>query len=102
MRTVQGALTAVAGLVVAACATGPTASPAVDVAGKWQGTWAFVPTHLGNGTVTANLKQDGSKVTGDLDVAGPARTRPLHFIGQVSGDDVRMIGPDVTGWLKVK
>lgn len=86
-----------------ACATGPAAPPAIDVTGEWKGTWEFEPAHLGSGTVVARFKQDGAKVTGELAVTGPShRSRPTRFNGTVSGDDLRMLGPDVTGWLKVK
>jgi hypothetical protein len=102
MKTTVWALMVVAILGGAACATSPGAPPSVDVTGNWSGTWFFEPSSVGNGMVSARLTQEGSRVTGELTVSGPARTRPSRFEGIVSGDDIRIVGSDATGWLKVK
>src|SRR5262245_45282769 len=42
-------------------------TPAVNVAGKWEGTW----THrVGSGQMTLQLSQEGTKVTGRQSVTG--------------------------------
>jgi len=42
-------------------------TPAVNVAGKWEGTW----THrIGSGRITLQLSQDGTNVTGTQSVTG--------------------------------
>jgi hypothetical protein len=99
----RGRLWAIAILVIlgtTACATGPTAAPTVNATGEWRGTWEWEGGTAGGGPLTARLKQDGAKVTGDLQVGGPARQKVSRLEGTVSGDDIRLVDPP--GWLTVK
>jgi hypothetical protein len=103
----RGRLWAMAALVIlgtTACATGPTAGPAaapgVNVTGEWRGTWQWEEGTAGGGPLSAKLKQDGAKVTGDLQVGGPARQKPGRFEGTISGNDIKLVDPP--GWLTVK
>jgi hypothetical protein len=92
-------------LGAAACASSgtstPSAAPASNVTGRWTGTYVFDPPSAGNGLATVNLTQDGSKVKGNLDIQGPHRFNPFVINGIMSGNDIQVIGPDITGWMKV-
>ena len=93
-------------LGAAACAssessTMATAPPASNVTGRWAGTYVFEPSSAGNGLATVNLTQNGSQVKGTLEVQGPHRLAPSTVNGVMSGNDIRVTGPDLTGWMKV-
>ncbi len=89
----------------AACSTAPSstsgAPPASNVTGSWSGTYVFEPSTAGNGTLTVNITQSGSKVSGTLDIHGPHRTRALVINGIMSGNDIQISGNDLNGWMKV-
>jgi hypothetical protein len=92
-------------LGAAACASSGTstsgAPPASNVTGRWTGTYVFEPSSAGNGLATVIFTQDGSKVKGNLDIQGPHRFQPVVINGIMSGNDIQVIGPDITGWMKV-
>ena len=101
--------TLLAGLVftLGACASSGSstmagAPPASNVTGRWAGNWVFEPSSAGNGQVALNITQDGSQVKGTVEsVSGPHRGRAGFFNGTMSGNDIKITGPDVTGWMKV-
>jgi len=93
-------------LGAAACASSgsssmSTAPPASNVTGTWSGTYVFEPSSAGNGLATLQLTQDGPNVKGNLNVQGPHRFAPAVINGVMSGNDIRVTGPDLTGWMKV-
>jgi len=93
-------------LGAAACASSGSSSmsgapPATNVTGTWSGTYVFEPSSAGNGLATLQLTQDGSNVKGNLNVQGPHRFAPAVINGVMSGNDIRVTGPDLTGWMKV-
>jgi hypothetical protein len=93
-------------LGAAACASSGSSStsaapPATNVTGTWSGTYVFEPSSAGNGLATLVLSQDGSNVKGNLAVQGPHRFAPATINGVMSGNDIRVTGPDLTGWMKV-
>ena len=94
-------------LGAAACASSGTSStsgapPASNVTGRWAGNWEFEPSSAGNGQAIVNLTQDGSQVKGNIEtLTGPHRGRAGFFNATMSGNDIRITGPDATGWLKV-
>jgi hypothetical protein len=89
----------------AACSTAPSATsgapPAANVTGRWTGTYVFEPSSAGNGNLIVEMTQSGSAVKGTLDIQGPHRTRAYVLNGTMSGNDIQIIGPDITGWMKV-
>ena len=101
--------TLLVGLVfmLGACASSGTsttggAPPASNVTGRWAGNWVFEPSSAGNGQITVSMTQDGSQIKGTVEsVVGPHRGRAGFFNGTMSGNDIRITGPDATGWLKV-
>jgi hypothetical protein len=96
---------AVAGLLVAlggcAGASPPMSPPSVNVTGKWAGTWSFRNPALGGGQVTMDLKQDGAKVTGPMNVSGPTSSEPTNFQGTVSGNSITLDAAHGSGTLTV-
>jgi hypothetical protein len=88
-------------VTTAACATAP-AGPAVDVTGRWAGTWAFTNPSLGGGTINAVLKQTGPDFNGDMTVTGAAVNRTGFVQGVVAGNEARIIAPPgLTGAMTV-
>ena len=96
----------IAGLMVliAGCATTstPMAPPAVDVTGKWAGTWAFRNPSLGSGQVTMDLKQVGADASGNMSVSGPTSAEPTVFEGTVTGNSIVLKAAHGSGTLTVK
>ncbi len=93
-------------LGAAACASSGSSSmsgapPAANVTGTWSGTYVFEPSSAGNGLATLVLSQDGANVKGNLNVQGPHRFAPAVINGVMTGNDIRVTGPDLTGWMKV-
>ena len=93
-------------LGAAACASSGSSStsaapPATNVTGTWSGTYVFEPSSAGNGLVTLVLAQDGSNVKGNMNVQGPHRFAPAVINGVMTGNDIKVTGPDLTGWMKV-
>jgi hypothetical protein len=103
-----GILLGVLVLTLGACASsGPStassgAPPASNVTGRWSGPWVFEPSSAGSGEVSLNITQDGRQVKGTIDhIQGPHRGRAGFFNGTMSGNEIQITGPDVTGWMKV-
>jgi hypothetical protein len=93
MRRVRALVVVVAALVSAGCAgTALMAPPAVNVTGKWLGTWMFEPVSLGSGQIVMDLKQVGAEVTGTVLVTGPSVNRPTTIQAIVSGNEMRLQG----------
>ena len=92
-------------LGAAACASSGSSSmsapPATNVTGTWSGTYVFEPSSAGNGLATVVLTQDGSNVKGNMNIQGPHRFAPAVINGVMSGNDIKVTGPDLTGWMKV-
>jgi hypothetical protein len=89
-------------LVFTGCATGPGGPALVDVSGRWLGTWEFESSSTpGGGSVTADLKQVGSVVTGSLEVTGPTSGRPITANGIVYGRDYHLKGATLSGILSI-
>ena len=94
-------------LGAAACASSGSQSsmsgapPASNVAGNWAGTYVFEPSSAGNGLVNLVLTQDGPNVKGNMNIQGPHRFAPAVINGVMSGNDIKVTGPDLTGWMKV-
>ena len=87
-------------LALAGCATNPGGPADVDVTGRWLGTWEFESGSMGGGSVTADLKQLGSVVTGSLQVTGRP-DRPITADGVVYGREYRLRGATLSGILTV-
>jgi hypothetical protein len=85
-------------LALAGCATNPGGPADVDVTGRWLGTWEFESGSMGGGSVTADLKQLGSVVTGSLQVTGRP-DRPITADGVVYGREYRLRGATLSGIL---
>ena len=92
MRCVRGLVAIALLLMVAGCASAPMAPPAVNVTGKWLGTWMFDPVSLGGGQVVMDLTQVGASVTGNLLVTGPSINRPTTIQAVVSGNQLILRG----------
>ena len=92
MRRARGFLAVVAVLACAGCASAPMAPPAVNVTGRWQGTWQFEQVTLGGGQIMMDLRQVGAEVTGDVLVTGPSVNRPATIQAVVSGNDMKLQG----------
>jgi hypothetical protein len=59
----------VAVALMAGCSSAPLVPPGItDVTGVWEGTWNGAA--LGRGRITLDLKQVGTKVTGNLAMVG--------------------------------
>ena len=102
---VQKLLIAGRRVVLGGCAGGasmPSEPPSVNVTGKWAGTWSFQNPSMGGGQVTADLKQEGAKVTGPMSVSGPTSSEPTNFQGTVSGNTVVLEAAHGSGTLTVK
>lgn len=88
-------------LVSAGCASSVLmAPPAVNVTGKWVGSWMFDPVSLGGGQIVMDLKQVGAEVTGTLLVTGPSVNRPTTIQAIVTGNEMKLQGR-VPGTLTV-
>jgi hypothetical protein len=74
----------------------------VDISGKWQGTWvALVPTQ-GGGQIQMDVKQTGSKFTGNLLFTGGGNDPSGLIQGYVTGNQVEITVPaGATGTLAV-
>src|SRR5262245_34414271 len=94
-------------LGVTSCAStesaAPTASPSVDVTGKWAGQWSYTQATLGSGQIQMTMQQTGSKVTGNADITGTPVPRSGPITAVVSGNTLQLVYPTgVTGWLTVQ
>jgi hypothetical protein len=103
MNYVQRLLVAGLVVVIGGCAgaSTPTAPPSVNVTGKWAGTWSFRNPSMGGGQVSMDLKQDGAKVTGPMNVSGPTSSEPTNFSGTVSGNTIVLDAAYGSGTLSV-
>ena len=101
MRLLIGGLI-LTGAAACGTATSSTASapPASDVTGRWTGTYVFEPAAVGNGIATVNFTQSGNQSKGTLDMQGPNTIRPSEITGIMSGNDIQITGPDISGWMK--
>jgi hypothetical protein len=104
MNYVQKLLVVGLTVVLGGCAGASTsaAPPSVNVTGKWAGTWSFRNPAMGGGQVTADLKQDGAKVSGPMSVSGPTSAEPTNFQGTVSGNTIVLDAAHGSGTLTVK
>lgn len=102
MRLLIGGLI-LTGAAACGTATSSTASapPASNVTGRWTGTYVFEPATEGSGIATVNFTQSGNQLKGNLDVQGQNKMRPSEITGIMSGNDIQIIGPDISGWMKV-
>jgi hypothetical protein len=96
----------IAGLIVVlggcAGASTPAGPPSVNVTGKWAGTWSFRNPAMGGGQVSMDLKQDGARVTGPMNVSGPTSAEPTNFAGTVSGNTITLDAAYGSGTLTVQ
>jgi len=109
MRTRLGLLIGSVMVVASACATTPSAPPAVNVSGTWTGTWSYENASLGGGDARGTFQQDGDKLSGRFDVTGPVVNRTANIVGTVSGNEVKLSQPssgtltvsgsEMTGWI---
>lgn len=102
MRRMTWLVVAVSLLGLAGCASTAQAPPTVDISGKWQGNWvALVPTQ-GGGQIQMDVKQTGSKFTGNLLFTGGANDPSGLVQGYVTGNQVEITVPaGATGTLAV-
>jgi hypothetical protein len=102
MRLLIGGLI-LTGAAACGTATSSTASAplASNVTGRWTGTYVFEPSSVGSGIATVNFTQSGNQLKGYLDVQGQNKIRPSEITGIMSGNDIQITGPDITGWMKV-
>jgi hypothetical protein len=102
MRIAKLLLIGFVALLSTSCASAPSAPPASDISGKWQGTWVFQNPSLGNGQIMMTISQTGSKATGNMVVTGAPVDRTGAVTMVVSGNDVYLVYPTgITGYLVV-
>ena len=89
-------------LATSGCATGPARTPSVDVTGRWKGTWSYSG---GSGGIWLDLRQEGTKVSGELRMTGTALQRNGPVEGSVAGNELTFARvetvDDVRGELSV-
>jgi len=89
-------------LVTTACTTEVPPSPqTMDVSGVWIGDWAFEPAGTGHGIFTATLSQNGTEITGAVQLTGQDRKSPTPVTGVVQGDEIHFSGVAASGVLRV-
>ena len=78
------------------------APPTVDVTGKWQGNWVARQQGQGGGQILLDIKQTGSKYTGNLLITGAGNDPSGLTEGFVTGNRVEISVPaGATGYLTV-
>jgi len=78
------------------------APPSVDVSGKWQGNWVARQQGQGGGQIELNIKQTGSKYTGNLLITGAGNDPSGLTEGYVTANRVEITLPaGATGYLTV-
>jgi len=86
-------------LVSFGCAPRPAASvlpPAVDVTGRWTGSWTIPGRGSGDAWVT--LQQSGAKVTGEIRITGTPDNNPGGPVeGMVEGNALTFIWTNRNG-----
>jgi len=86
----------------AGCAT-TQAPPTVDVSGKWQGDWVGLVLGEGAGQIQMDVKQSGSRFSGNILVTGRSNDPSGLVEGYVTGNQVEITVPaGVTGTLTVQ
>ena len=102
MRRVTWLVVAVSLLGLAGCVSTAQAPPTVDISGKWQGNWVAVMPAQGAGQIQMDIKQTGSKFTGNLLFTGGANDPTGLTEGYVTGNRVEITVPaGATGTLAV-
>jgi hypothetical protein len=102
MRRLVWLVVGVALLGQAGCAT-TQAPPTVDVSGKWQGDWVGLVLGEGAGQIQMDVKQSGSRFSGNVLVTGRSNDPSGLTEGYVTGNQVEITVPaGVTGTLTVK
>ena len=61
----------------------------------------YEPAAVGNGIATVTFTQSGNQSKGTLDMQGPNKIGPSQITGIMSGNDIQITGPDISGWMKV-
>ena len=90
-------------LAVTACATAPPTGPdVINVRGVWIGDWNYEPATAGGGMFTMTLTQDGTQVSGAVQLTGLDRGSPTEVRGVLKGDEIQLVGMASNGVLKVK
>jgi len=88
-------------LATVGCASAPPAKPTVNVTGNWIGSFVCNDPSLGSGIVVMKLNQDGSRVVGDVAVAGSARLTNAAAEASIQGDQLVLIGNRASGSFTV-
>ena len=89
-------------VLVAACTTATPSDPeTLNVRGVWIGDWEFVPASAGHGMFSMTLTQNGTDVSGAVQLTGLDRTSPTTVTGVLKGDEIHLVGMASTGVLKV-
>ena len=102
MRRVTWLVVAVSLLGLAGCASTAQAPPTADISGKWQGNWVALVPSQGGGQIQMDVKQTGSKFTGNLLFTGGANDPSGLTEGYVTGNQVEITVPaGATGTLAV-
>ena len=102
MRLLIGGLI-LTGAAACGTATSSTANepPASNVTGRWTGTYVFEPAAVGSGIATVDFTQSGNQSKGTLAMQGQNQIRPAEITGIMSGNQIQITGPDISGWMKV-
>jgi len=102
----MNALTVIAiglSILATACTTTTPSEPRiVNVRGVWIGDWEFEPASAGRGVFTMTLSQNGTEVTGAVQLTGLDRRSPTAVTGVVKSDEIHLLGMASTGVLKVR
>jgi len=88
-------------LATVGCASAPPAKPTVNVTGNWIGSFVCNDPSQGSGIVVMKLNQDGSRVVGDVSVAGSARLTNAAAEASIQGDQLVLIGNRASGSFTV-
>jgi hypothetical protein len=88
-------------LAVACTSTAPSAPQVLNVSGIWIGDWEFEPASAGRGIFTMTLSQNGTDITGAVQLTGLDRTSPTTVTGVLKGNEIQLVGMASNGILKV-
>ena len=89
--------------IAGACTTaGPPVPRPLDVRGVWIGDWAFEPSGSGHGVFSMTLNQNGTDISGAVQLTGLDRTTPTQVTGVVKDNEIYFVGVASSGTLKVR
>src|ERR1700675_3876753 len=101
MRRLPSFVAGIALLGLAGCAS-TQAPPTVDVSGKWQGDWVALMPSQDGGQIQMDIKQTGSRYSGNILVTGGLNDATGLTEGFVTGNRAEISVPaGMTGSLTV-